>query len=188
MVWTRSEWIKCFSPLCNIRHVMPDLQTEYGSASAFCYRQNMFLAYIWEAALLWMFSACFNDMRLDSCMSDSLSFVNKSNLCLILSSSSSKISDNQSGLHWGWKNHHAGIHICTICDGDSCVVIDQSHTLKHTHKHIGYTNTNDNIYTDTIIFFFSVSHSLHAYEKALLLWVISHTNKHTHIHSCIPRL
>ncbi len=134
------EWIKCFSPLCNIRHVMPDLQTEYGLA--FCCRQNMFLASIWGAALLWMFSACFKDMRLDSCMSASLSFVNKSNLCLILSSSSSKISDNHSGPHWGWKNHHAGIHICTICDGESCVVVDQSQSLKHTHP---YTHTHTHI-------------------------------------------
>lgn len=154
-----SEWIKCFSPLCNIRHVMPDLQTDYGSASAFCCTQNMFLACIWEAALLWMFSACFKDMRLDSCMSDSLSFVNKSNLCLILSSSSSKISDNHSGPHWGWKNHHAGIRICTICDAESCVVMDQSHTLKHTCTH-EYICKHTNIYTDTISFFFSVSHKL----------------------------
>lgn len=50
-------------------------------------QRNMFLASIWETALLWMFSACLKNMRLDSCMSDSLSFVNKSNLCLILSSS-----------------------------------------------------------------------------------------------------
>lgn len=129
------KWIKCFSPLCNIRHVMPDLQTEYGSASALLPHTEHVLG-LWEAALLWMFSACFKDMRLDSCMSDSLSFVNKSNLCLILSSSSSKISDNHSGPHRGWKNHHAGIHICTICDGESCVVMDQSHTLKHTQQYI----------------------------------------------------
>lgn len=128
------EWMKCTSSLCNIWHRMPDLQTEYGSISAFCYRQNMFLASVWESSLLWMFSACFKDMRLDSCMSDLLSCVNKSNLCLILFPSSSKISDNHSGPHWGWKNHHAGIRICTICDGESCVLVDQSHTLEHTQR------------------------------------------------------
>lgn len=99
-------------------------------------------------APLWMLFTCFKDMRLDSCMSDSLSFVNKSNLCLILFSSSSKISDNHSGPHWGWKNHHAGIHICTICDGESCVVMDQSHTLKHTLTKNIYTNAN--IYKESI--------------------------------------
>lgn len=149
-----SEWIKYFSPLCNIWHLMPDLQMEYGSASAFCYRQNVFLASIWEPAPLWMLFACFKDMRLDSCMSDSLSFVNKSNLCLILFSSSSKISDNHSGPHWGWKNHHAGIRICTICDGESCVVMDQSHTLQtHTIRNIYiyiYKHTNANIYKESI--------------------------------------
>lgn len=104
-------------------------------------------------------------MRLDSCMSVPLSFVNKTNLCLILSSSSSKISDNHSGPYWGWKNHHAGIHICTICDGESCVVIDQSYTLNntHTHKYIDiniYTNTQMQTYTQTQKQspFFSVSH------------------------------
>lgn len=74
-----------------------------------------------------MFLACFKDMRSDSCMSDSLSFVTKSNLCFILSSSSSKISDNHFGLQWGWKNHQLGIRTCTICDGVGCVLMD-------THK------------------------------------------------------
>jgi len=82
-----------------------------------------------------MLSASFKDMRLDSCMSHSLSFVSKSNLCLTPSTSSSKISDNHSGPHWGWKDDHAGIHICTICDRECCMVMDQSLSLSRTHKH-----------------------------------------------------
>lgn len=102
-----------------------------------------------DAALCWTFLACFKDMRLDSCMSVPLSFVNKPNLCLILSFSSSKFSDNHSGPYWGWKNYHSGIHICTICDGESCVVIDQSYTMNKTHSNIQiYTQINANIHTN----------------------------------------
>lgn len=60
-----------------------------------------------------------SDIRLDSCVSVPLSFANKTNLRLILSSSPSKISDNHSGPNWAWKDRGAGILIRTICGGGS---------------------------------------------------------------------
>lgn len=111
---------------------MPDLQMEHGSASAF-FATNRTCS--WPQSK----SECslhVSDIRLDSCMSVPLSFANKTNLCLILSSSSSKISDNHSGPNWGWKNHHAGIRIRTICDVESCVVRDQSYAPSNTDKRI----------------------------------------------------
>lgn len=102
--------------------------------SVFCLLRNMTVASVRGPALPQMFPLCLGDTRLDSCMSDSLSFVNKSNLCLILFPSSSSFSDNHFGPHWVWRNYHAGIHICTICDGESYVVMDLSHTHSLTHK------------------------------------------------------
>lgn len=101
--------------VCSLCYDTPAPQMERGSASASFRPTQHVLGPPTKSEC----SLHVSDLRLDSCVSVPLSFANKTNLRLILSSSPSKISDNHSGPNWAWKNRGAGILIRTICGGGS---------------------------------------------------------------------
>ena len=106
-------------------------------ASAYCCRTKQHVC----GSRTWMFFASFKDVRGGSCLSDSLSFVNKSNLRHVLFLRSSKIPDNHAGPHRVWRNHRAGIHVGAICVMEGAVWLwikclhEQNNIYTPTHRH-----------------------------------------------------